>query len=108
MPIEVIAKITSTATLTSVISQRNRPVEQAEERRLGAERHDRERGKRGRRRHERREREQDRVGRLRLQLLLEEQLDDVGERLQQRLRTRPGSGRCGPGCRRRPSAPARP
>ena len=77
--------MTSTATLTSATCSRQRLVEQPEERRLGAERHDRERGKRRRRRDDRREREEQRVGRGRPQLLLEHQLDDVGERLEQPL-----------------------
>ena len=62
--------------------QRNRLLEQAEQRRLGAERDDRERGERGDGGDDRRDREEERVGRLRPQLLLEHQLDDVGERLQ--------------------------
>ena len=72
--------------------QPQRLVEQAEERRRGAERHDRERGEGGGRRDDRREREEQRIGGGRPQLLLEHQLDDVGERLEQPL----GPTRYGP------------
>ena len=64
----------------------DRLVEQTEERRRLAERHDRKGGKRRGGGENRRDVEQQRVGRLRPQLFLEDQLDDVGERLQQAAR----------------------
>ena len=64
----------------------HRLVQQAEERRLGAPRHGGKRRKGGGHREDRRQREEPLVGALRPQLLLHQQLQDVGERLQQAVR----------------------
>ena len=69
--------------------QRNRLVQQTEEGRFGAERNDGKRGKRRAGRNHRCDDEEQRVGRLRPELLLEHQLDDVRERLQQALEADP-------------------
>ena len=66
--------------------QPQRLLQQPEQRRLGAERDDGEGGEGGGGGDDRRERKEQRIGRARPQLLLEHQLDDVGERLQHALR----------------------
>ncbi len=83
MPIDATANTTSIATGTSAtysgtgLSSRPKNVDR------WTERHDAERQERGHRRDDRRDVEQDLVGRLRPQLLLEKELQDVGERLQE-------------------------
>src|SRR5205085_502663 len=67
-------------------SELHRRIEQPEEGRLRAPRHRGKRRECRRHRDDRREREQPLVRGLRAQLLLEEQLDDVGERLEQTMR----------------------
>ena len=103
----------STPTLRSATCRGDRVVEPAEQRRRRPERHRREGDEAGRHRDDRRQREQQPIGGLRLQLLLEEQLDDVGDRLQQAPWDRPATGRSAaasappPCARRRPSPPPR-
>ena len=65
-----------------------------------ADRHDREREERGHDREVRREAEDRRSAGVGARLLLEEQLDAVGERLEQAERARRGRARCGSACRR--------
>ena len=89
-------------------AERNRSIQQSEERRLGAKWHHGKRHERRGRRDDRRQREEHLVGRLRPQVLLHDQLDDVGQRLQQAVQARRASAQSAAECAPRPCARPRP